>query len=92
MAKRKSIQVLLVQDQLKVGDVFTWHRHVTGEIHSVVVTSDGKLDAGELFFTSPTAAAKHFNGNKSVNGWMVWKLSGTKLTLEKLWKSGLKLD
>jgi len=69
---------------IKSGDEFVWERKSQNRVHTVVLTQNYLLQSGDKFFRTPSAAARHFNGNKPVNGWLVWKLLDQKISLENL--------
>jgi hypothetical protein len=69
---------------IRPGDVLIWRRSGESKIYEVVVTQKFLLEAEDFCFRTPSQAAKFFNGDKPVNGWLVWKLRGQHLSLDNL--------
>lgn len=85
--KRIDLATLARYGLIKSGDVFCWKRNSGEIIHKVVLTENYVLQSGNEFFQTPTSAAKFFNGDKPVNGWLVWKVLDRKISLENLRKT-----
>jgi hypothetical protein len=82
--ERIDLKKLAKHGLIKSGDVFVWHRKFGDDLYKVTLTKNFYLQSGEYIFKTPTSAARHFNGNKPVNGWLVWKLVDHKVSLENL--------
>jgi hypothetical protein len=73
-------------DLIKTGDILIWRRDFMGVTYEVQVTSVGLMHSDGSLFRTPTEAAKFFNGNSPVNGWLVWKTKSSGRSLDSLWK------
>lgn len=82
--KRINLTTLVKKSVIKPGDEFVWQRKFHNKTHKVVLTQNYLLQTGDKFFRTPSSAARYFNSNKPVNGWLVWKLLGQKVSLENL--------
>lgn len=82
--QRIDLKTLARHGLIKSGDVFVWHRKFESTFYKVTLTKNFYLQSGDYVFKTPTSAARHFNGNKPVNGWLVWKLLDHKISLENL--------
>jgi hypothetical protein len=69
---------------IKPGDEFVWKRKSYNRVHRVVLTQNYLLRSGDKLFRTPSSAARSFNDNKPVNGWLVWKLLDHNTSLENL--------
>ena len=79
------IKELIGAGHLKPGDVLVWDRGRSHPKGQAVVKQNGMLETpdGKLH-SSPTSAAKHFNGGMSINGWRVWKINNGGKSLQGL--------
>jgi hypothetical protein len=82
--QRIDLKTLARHGLIKAGDVFVWHRKFESNFYKVTLTKNFYLQSGDYVFKTPTSAARHFNGDKPVNGWMVWKLLDHKVSLNNL--------
>jgi hypothetical protein len=82
--QRINLSTLAKTGAIKSGDEFVWQRKSQDKIHKVVLTENYLLQSGDKFFRTPSSAARYFNGDKPVNGWLVWKLFDQKVSLENL--------
>ena len=82
-----NLRDLLKTGLLHSGDKLIWKRRVSGSTHSAEITASGEivLQDGTKHRT-PSGAAKHLNGGKSVDGWLVWRLVRTSAPLGDLRK------
>jgi hypothetical protein len=82
-----TLRDLLKNGSLQAGDQLVWNRRTSGSTHRAEVNSMGQivLEDGTKHKT-PSGAAKHLNGGKSVDGWIVWKLVRTSSALGNLRK------
>ena len=83
---RKKLNDLIKLGILKEGQYFVFQiKGLNGE-YNVRLTKTGKLESlnGKIFST-PTSAAKSYNGGKSVNGWRVWRSVDSGETLFEIW-------
>lgn len=82
-----NLRDLLKSGLLQSGDKLVWKRRVSGSTHFAEITALGEivLEDGTKHRT-PSGAAKHLNGGKSVDGWLVWKLVRTSTPLGDLRK------
>jgi hypothetical protein len=80
-----SVKDLIKAGLLKENDVLVWKRRVQGQVHEIVITSDGTLHTSDgISHKTPSGAAKHLNGNKPVDGWLAWKQKSSGHTLAEL--------
>jgi Restriction Enzyme Adenine Methylase Associated len=67
---------------LTIGTELVWKRRIQGETHTATVaqgairTADGKLHK------SPSGAARHLNNGKPVDGWKVWKIKESGVSID----------
>ena len=72
------LQELLEAGYLQSGDKLIWNRRVSRSLHSGEITSSGEILLSDgTKHRTPSGAAKHLNGGKSVDGWLVWRLVRT---------------
>ena len=71
-----NLKDLLKDGSLHSGDKLIWKRRVSGSTHTAEVTASGEivLEDGTKHRT-PSGAAKHLNGGKSVDGWILVRTS-----------------
>lgn len=82
MAKVKD---LLRKGLLNAGQELIWDRRVMRKIHVAVVNHDGSITTSDgIKHKTPSGAAKHLNGNKPVDGWLVWKVKSSLVSLAEL--------
>lgn len=88
---RKNLSELLRSGALKEGQEFVFTTKDLSEDCKVKLTKFGGLESvnGRVFST-PTSAAKSFNGGKSVNGWRVWRSVETNETILEIWEKSNK--
>ncbi len=83
--KMKTIQTLIHDGRLNVGDVLVWARRSKGVTFQAVVLEDGSIQTEDnMIHRSPSGAARHCNSNKPVDGWLAWKLKRTGQSLTNL--------
>jgi hypothetical protein len=80
-----SLLELIQGGSISEGEKLVWSRRIEGSTHHAhvgavgeVVTSDGKKHK------TPSGAARHLNGGKPVDGWIVWKVAATGKSLAEL--------
>ena len=76
---------LVKKGSLTAGQELIWNRRVAKQVHLATVNQDGSITTADgVKHKTPSGAAKHLNGNKSVDGWLVWKLKSTGDSLASL--------
>jgi hypothetical protein len=74
-----NLNELVSLGKLKVGEELRWHRKSLKVIHVAKLLADGRIQTADgVIHKTPSGAAKHLNGGKSVDGWLVWKLPSGK--------------
>jgi hypothetical protein len=82
-----NLRELLKSGALQTGEKLIWKRRVSGKTHTAEVTATGEIVVEDgTKHRTPSRAAKHLNGGKSVDGWIVWKLVRTSSPLGDLRK------
>jgi hypothetical protein len=71
---------LISANLIEVNTALRFKRH--SKIENAILLSDGtiKTSDGKIHKT-PSGAARHLNGNKPIDGWLAWKIEGTKTSL-----------
>jgi hypothetical protein len=76
---------LVKSGSLNAGQEIFWNRRVSKQVHIATVNPDGSITTADgVKHKTPSGAAKHLNGNKPVDGWLAWKVSGSTVTLADL--------
>lgn len=74
-----NLDQLIKVGKIRVGEQLTWQRRGLGVKHAAQVIAGGKIQTSDgVVHKTPSGAAKHFNGNKPVDGWLAWKLANGK--------------
>jgi len=74
-----NLDQLIKVGKIRVGEQLTWQRRGLGVKHAAQVIAGGKIQTSDgAVHKTPSGAAKHFNGNKPVDGWLAWKLANGK--------------
>lgn len=82
-----NLRDLLKDGSLQSGDKLIWKRRVSGSTHTAEISASGEIVLSDgTKHRTPSGAAKHLNGGKSVDGWLVWKLVRTSSPLGDLRK------
>lgn len=82
-----TIKQLLDLGLLNSGEIVIWNRRSLKTSLQATIESDGSLltEDGKRHRT-PSGAAKYLNGNKPVDGWLVWKVKRNGLSLSDIRK------
>ena len=82
-----TIKQLLDLGLLNSGEIVIWNRRSLKTSLQATIESDGSLltEDGKRHRT-PSGAAKYLNGNKPVDGWLVWKVKRNGLSLSNIRK------
>ena len=74
---------LIETNLIDANAILSWKHH--GKIENATLLSDGtiKTSDGKIHKT-PSGAARHLNGNKPIDGWLAWKIEGTKISLSEI--------
>lgn len=76
---------LINKGSLNAGQELIWNRRVAKQLHLATVNQDGSITTADgTKHRTPSAAAKHLNGNKPVDGWLAWKVKSTGESLASL--------
>lgn len=80
-----SIKDLIRAGLIQGGETLVWRRKVQGTIHEARLLDDGVIqtDDGKRHKT-PSGAARHFNNEKPVDGWIAWRVKSTGELLSSL--------
>lgn len=80
-----SVKELLKLGLIQEGEELIWKRRVQKVSHAAVVNRDGTLKTSDgKSHKTPSGAAKHLNGNKPVDGWIVWKVKRSNVSLAEI--------
>ncbi len=72
---------------LKIGEEIIWNRKSQRISHIAFIVEGGKMRTTDgILHKTPSGAARHLNNNMPVNGWRVWKLKGSRKSLDSLRK------
>ena len=79
-----TLRELVDKGLLSPNAELVWHRRSKAVTYTAIVQSDGSLLTSDgIAHKTPSGAARHF-GKKPVDGWNVWKIKGTELSLASL--------
>ena len=80
-----SLKDLIKSGFIQANEELIWKRRIENTTHSAVVNIDGSITTSDgQNHKTPSGAAKHLNGGKPVDGWLVWKLKSSGHSLASL--------
>lgn len=79
-----TIKDLIANGKIKTGTEIVMKKK--GQIFKATITPDGKIkDSNGKIHNTPSGAAREFNGNRPIDGWLAWKLaSDSKISIGSL--------
>lgn len=79
-----TIKDLIENGKIKTGTEIVMKKK--GQIFKANITPDGKIkDSNGKIHNTPSGAAREFNGNRPIDGWLAWKLaSDSKISIGSL--------
>ncbi len=81
----KDLSDILKSGKLEANSKIIWNRKSLSQRHLATINGDGTITTADgKKHKSPSGAARHLNGDKPVDGWIVWKLESTGIPLAKL--------
>ncbi len=82
-----SVRMLIDLDLLKPNAELIWKRRATGNAFSATVHPDGSIRTMDgSIHKSLSGAARHLNAGKPIDGWNVWRVLESNVTLSELRK------
>ena len=82
-----SVADLIKDGSIRDGDKLIWKRRVEGSTHHAHISSSGEIVTSDgKKHKTPSGAARHVNGGKPVDGWIVWKVEASGKSLAQLRK------
>ena len=79
------VKDLIASGALTTGQELIWNRRVLNQIHTAIINSDGSFTTSDgKKHKTPSGAAKHLNGGKPVDGWLVWRVKNSGESLASL--------
>ena len=77
------LQQLIANKLIDANTEIVWKHHGQNETATILVDGTIKTSDGKIHKT-PSGAARSLNSNKPIDGWLAWKIQGTKTSLSEI--------